>query len=270
MAVEMRKTIIHPTAMVHPEAELGSGVEVGPYTIIEKGVVIGDGTKIGARVTLEGDTIIGNENEIFSGAIVGSVTQDKKFDGVNGGSLRIGDRNKIREYSTINPGTVEGSQTVIGNDNLIMAYAHVAHDCVIGNSTTIANAGTLAGHVVVEDKAIIGGLCGVHQFVRIGHLAIVGGNSKAAQDVPPFVMADGHPAVAYGLNSVGLERANYSQEERLVLKRAFKALYRSGYSTRSALQVLKTEFKESPSVLRIIEFVEKSQRGICKYGQSKS
>ena len=227
MSIETHKTkaFIHPTAIIDPEAELGIGVTVGPYSIIEASVTVGDGTTIGARVTIEGHTTIGKENQIFTGAVIGSMTQDKKYTG-GVTYLRIGNRNKIREYVTVNPGTEEGSETVIGDDNLIMAYAHVAHNCIIGNNTIIANAGTFAGHVVVEDRAVIGGLSGVHQFVRIGYMSIMGGNSKAVQDIPPYVMVDGHPAKAYGLNVVGMERAGVSQEERMILKRAFKIILR--------------------------------------------
>ncbi len=263
MSVETHKASIHPTALVDSEAELGVGVTVGPYSIIEANVTIGDGTTVGARVTIEGHTIIGKHNQIFTGAVIGSVTQDKKY---KGGItyLKIGDRNKIREYVTINPGTENETETVIGNDNLIMAYAHVAHNCVIGNNTIIANAGTLAGHVLVEDHAIIGGLAGVHQFVRIGYLSIMGGSSKAVKDIPPYVMVDGHPAKAYGLNTVGLERAEILAEERLLLKRAFKVIFRSKLSTKNAIQALKTDFPPSGSINRLIKFLETSERGVCK------
>ena len=263
MSVETHKTLIHPTAIVDSEAELGAGVTIGPYSIIEANVVIGDETTIGARVTIEGHTIIGKLNQIFTGAVIGSVTQDKKY---KGGItyLKIGDRNKIREYVTINPGTENETETVIGNDTLIMAYAHVAHNCVIGNNTIIANAGTLAGHVLVEDQAIVGGLAGVHQFVRIGYMSIMGGSSKAVQDIPPYVMADGHPAKAYGLNTVGLERAEIPTEERLLLKRAFKVIFRSKLSTKNAIQALKADFPPSSAMNRLIKFLETSERGICK------
>jgi UDP-N-acetylglucosamine acyltransferase len=263
MSVETHKTVIHPTAIVSSEAELGAGVTVGPFSIIEANVVIGDGTVVGARVTIEGHTTIGKQNQIFTGAVVGSMTQDKKYKG-GVTYLKIGDRNKIREYVTINPGTDDGTETVIGNDNLIMAYAHVAHNCVIGNNTIIANAGTLAGHVIVEDRAVIGGLAGVHQFVRIGHLSIMGGSSKAVKDIPPYVMVDGHPAKAYGLNTVGLERAEISAEERLLLKRAFKVIFRSKLSTKNAIQTLKADFPPAMSINRLITFLETSERGICK------
>lgn len=263
MSTVTGKTSIHPTAIIDPEAEIGSGVSVGPYSIIEANVTIGDGTSIGARVTIEGYTTIGKDNQIFTGAVIGSVTQDKKYKG-GVTYLKIGDRNKIREYVTVNPGTDDGSETTIGDDNLIMAYAHVAHNCVIGDKTIIANAGTLAGHVTVEDRAVIGGLSGVHQFVRIGYLAIVGGSSKAVQDVPPYMMVDGHPAKAHGLNAVGMERSDFPQEERLLLKRAFKIVFRSRLSTKNAIQVLKNDLPQSPSILRLVAFLESSERGICK------
>ena len=263
MTVETRKTFIHPTAVIDPEAELGLGVTVGPYAVIEANVSVGEGTTIGARVTIEGHTTVGRENQIFTGAVIGSVTQDKKYKG-GVTYLRIGDRNKIREYVTINPGTEEGSETVIGDDSLIMAYAHVAHNCVIGNKTIIANAGTLAGHVIVEDRAVIGGLCGVHQFVRIGYLSIVGGNSKAVQDIPPYMMVDGHPAKAYGLNVVGMERAGISKEERLLLKRAFKIIFRYRLSTKNAIQILRKDLPASGAITKLIKFLESSDRGICK------
>lgn len=257
-----KKVLIHPTAIVHPDAELDHGVEVGPYSIIEAHVKIGAGTKIGPRVTMEGDTTVGRNNQIFTGAIVGSLTQDKKYQGGKS-FLRIGDNNVIREYCTLNPGTLDGTETVIGNRNLLMAYAHVAHDCIVGNDTVIANNGTLAGHVIVEDRAIIGGLSGVHQFVRIGRLAIIGGCSKVVQNVPPFMMVDGHPAKAFGLNGVGLERNHIPREERIELKRAFKIIFRSGLALKSAIKQIEETLPKTPSIQTLLEFLQKSDRGIC-------
>jgi len=257
------KTNIHPTAIVHPDAKLGANVEVGPYSIIEGTVKIGDGTKIDSHVVIKGHTVIGCENEIFTGAVIGSLTQDKKY---KGGItyLKIGDRNKIREYVTINPGTGAETETVIGNDNLLMAYAHIAHDCVLGNNVTLANNGTLAGHVIVEDRAIIGGLSAVHQFVRIGYLCIVGGCSKVVQDIPPFMMVDGHPARAYGLNSIGMDRAKVAKSDKLNLKKAFKILFRSKLSFSSAKERIKKEIPKCPSIDILLQFLSKSERGICK------
>ncbi len=260
-----RQVTIHPTALVHPDAELAEDVEVGPFSIIEGTAKIGARTKIGARVSIEGHTIIGEDNEIFTGAVVGSRTQDKKF---NGGTsyLRIGDRNKIREYVTLNPGTKEGTETVIGNDNLLMAYSHVAHDCIIYNGTILANSATLAGHVILEDKAIIGGLSAIHQFVRIGTLALIGGCSKVTQDVPPFMIADGHPARVYALNIVGLDRAGYSKEEKTFIRKALKIIFRSGMTLKNAMLKLEEENRANtyPSYDILAQFLKSSERGICR------
>lgn len=253
---------IHPTAIVHPDAVLGEGVEVGPWAIIEGTVRVGARTKIGPRVTIEGHTTMGEDNEIFTGAVVGSRTQDKKFDGGTS-YLRIGDRNKIREYVTINPGTLDGTETVIGNDNLLMAYAHVAHDCVIHNGATLANNGTLAGHVVIEDKAIIGGLSAVHQFVRVGKLSITGGCSKVVQDIPPFMMVDGHPAKAFGINSVGLDRAGYTAKDKSDLKKAFRIIFKSGLILKNVVKEIKEQVPSTPVIDTLVQFLEKSERGIC-------
>ncbi len=254
--------MIHPTAIVHPDAVLGEGVEVGPWAIIAGTVKIGARTKIGPRVTIEGHTTLGEDNVIFTGAVAGSLTQDRKF---NGGVsyLKIGDRNTIREYATLNPGTLDGTETVIGNDNLLMAYAHVAHDCIIHNGATLANNATLAGHVIVEDKAIIGGLSAVHQFVRIGKLSITGGCSKVVQDIPPFMMVDGHPARAFGINTVGLDRAGFSKEEKSSIKKAFKVIFKSGLILKNVIKQIRQDIPSSPSLQTLVEFLEKSERGIC-------
>ncbi len=254
---------IHPTAVVDSNAELGEGVEIGPYAIIEGTVKIGDRTRVGAHVVMDGHTVIGEECEIFTGAVIGSVTQDKKYDGGTS-YLKIGNRNKIREYVTINPGTSEGTETVIGDDSLLMAYSHVAHDCVIGNRVVLANQATLAGHVIVEDKAIIGGLSAVHQFVRIGTLSIVGGCSKIVQDVPPFMMVDGHPAKAFGINTVGLNRAGISNEDKALLKKAFKILFREGLSIKNAREKIQKGLPKTPAVQTLIQFLKDSKRGISR------
>ena len=254
--------MIHPTAIVHPDAVLGEGVEVGPWSIIAGTVKIGARTKVGPRVTIEGHTTIGEDNKIFTGAVVGSLTQDKKSDG-GVSYLKIGDRNTIREYATLNPGTLNGTETVIGNDNLLMAYAHVAHDCIIHNGATLANNATLAGHVIIEDRAIIGGLSGVHQFVRIGKLSITGGHSKVVQDIPPFMMVDGHPARAFGINAVGLGRAGFSKEEKSAIKKAFKIIFKSGLALKSIIKHIQLEIPSSPSIQTIVHFLEKAERGIC-------
>lgn len=258
-----RAVKVHPTAIVHPDARLEDGVVVGPYSIIEGTVQIGAGTVIGAHAVIEGHTTIGRNNEIFTGAVVGSRTQDKKFDG-GISYLKIGDNNKIREYVTINPGTKEGTSTVIGNDNLLMAYSHVAHDCIVHNHVVLANQATLAGHVIIDDRAIIGGLSAVHQFVRVGSLALIGGCSKVVQDVPPYVMADGHPAEAFGINTVGLDRAEFPKEEKAQLKKAFRIIFKSKLALKNAVQRIESELQSTPAIQVLLEFLKTSERGICR------
>ncbi len=254
---------IHPTAIVHPGAKLAPGVQVGPFSIIDENVSIGEGTCIGARVSIEGYTTLGKNNSIFTGAVVGSVTQDKKY---HGGKtyLKIGDNNKIREYVTINPATKDGESTLIGDGNLIMAYSHIAHDCIVKNNAVFANGATLAGHVEVDDGAIIGGLSGVHQFIRIGKLAIVGGCSKVTQDIPPFIMVDGHPATAFGVNKVGLERSGFTQEERNYARRAFKILFLQHRTLQNAIQTLKEELASGPILDALLNFLSATKHGICR------
>ena len=257
-----KEVVIHPTAIIESGAELDYGVEVGPYSLIKKNVKIGAGTKVNERVTIDGWTTIGKDCELFTGAVVGSVTQDKKYKG-DKSFLRIGNGNKIREYVTINPGTDEGTETVIGDNNLLMAYSHVAHDCILHNNITLANVATLAGHVVIEDRVIIGGLSAVHQFVRLGTLAIVGGCSKVVQDIPPFMMTDGHPAKAYGINSVGLDRAQIPKEEKPELKKAFKIVFKSGLSLRNIIKQIEETLPKTPTILTLLNFLSNSERGIC-------
>lgn len=261
--IKENEVLIHQTAVVEPGAELDEGVQVGPFALIEKSARVGKGTRIGARVTIEGFTTIGADCEIFTGAVVGSPTQDKKFAGGKS-YLYIGDRNKIREYVTINPGTDDGSETRIGNDNLLMAYAHVAHDCVVGDHVTLANNATLAGHVILGNRAIIGGLSAVHQFVRIGEHVIVGGCSKVVQDTPPFIMVDGHPAKSFSINSVGLDRAGFTAAQKLDLKKAFKIVFRSGLSLKSSIKRLEEQYSDHIVIARLLDFLRNSDKGICK------
>lgn len=254
---------IHKTAIINPGADLGDEVSVGPYAIINDKVRIGSGTRIGPHCVIESFTTIGKNCQIFSGAIIGSITQDKKFKGTRS-FLEIGDNNIIREYATINRGTEEDSKTIIGNDNLIMAYSHIAHDCRIGNEVVIANCGTLAGYVTIEDKAVLGGLSAVHQYVRMGELAIIGGCSKVVQDIVPYSMADGHPAEVYGINSLGLERADIQDEIRNNLKKAFKMLFSMKLNVKNALARIEEEIPPSREINHLIDFIKSSQRGISR------
>lgn len=254
---------VHPTAIVHPKARLGPGVSVGPYSIIEEHVTIGARTRVGAHCVVEGRTTIGEDCELFTGAVIGSIPQDLKYQGEES-VLVIGDRNKFREYVTVNPGTDGGGgKTAIGSDCLFMAYAHVAHDCLIGDHVIMANSVALAGHITVEDRATIGGLVGVHQFVRVGALAFVGGCSRVIQDVPPYATCVGYPAKVYGLNTEGLRRAGVGNEVRQELHRAFKVLFHSKLSMTHALEQVQPS-DHSPELQHLLAFIRQSKRGVCR------
>ncbi len=260
----MENVNIHKTAVIYPGVKISSGVMVGPYSVIEGSVSLGDNVRIASHCVVTGQTTIGRNCKIYSGAVIGSAPQDKKYSADDNVFLNIGENNVIREYVTVNPGTVEGgSKTVIGNNNLIMAYAHVAHDCIVGNNCVMANAATLGGHVVLEDNAVIGGLSAVHQFVRLGRLSIVGGCSKVVQDVPPFSMCDGHPVQVIGINAMGLRRAQFSPEIIQRLRKAFKILFRCGLSRSHALDKISNEIETCPEIEHLIFFAKTSERGLC-------
>lgn len=254
---------IHPTAIVDTKAKLADDVEVGPYAIIGPHVEIKKASKIGVHAVIDGYTTIGEDCRIFTGACVGTIPQDLKYKGGKS-FLKIGNGNIIREYVTINPGTKEGGVTSIGAGNLLMAYSHVAHDCIVGNGCIIANSGTLAGHVELEDKVVMGGLAAIHQFVRVGKLSIVGGCSKVVQDIPPFSTCDGHPAKVYGLNLVGLRRANISKDAQAALKKSFKILFHSGLSFRNVVDRVYQEAGHFEEVDYLIDFIKSSKRGMCR------
>ena len=254
---------IDQTAIISKKAKLSEGVSVGPYTVINDGVIIGAGTKIGSHCFIDGNTTIGKNCEIFTGAVVGSRPQDLKYKGEKV-FLEIGDNNIIREYCTFNPGTEDGGKTIVGSGNLFMAYSHVAHDCRVGNNCVFANNATLAGHVTIEDMVVIGGLVAIHQFVRVGSLSIIGGCSKVVQDIPSYSTCDGHPAVVFGLNLVGLRRHKVSRDSIKELDRAYKILFNSGFTAKHALVELEKEEIKSPEVKLLISFVKGSERGISK------
>ncbi len=254
---------IHPTAIVDKKAKLADDIEVGPYAIIGPDVEIAKGTVVGPRATIEGHTAIGESNRIFTGAVIGSIPQDLKYKGKKT-FLKIGKNNTIREYVTMNPGTEEGTITSVGDGNLFMAYSHVAHDCRIGNSCIIANIGTLAGHVTVEDRVVIGGLAAVHQFTRVGKMAIIGGCSKVVQDIPPFSTCDGNPARVYGLNLIGIRRGGMSKKAQVELRKAFKILFHSGFALKNGIEKVKKEVGLIEEVLYLLNFLKNSERGICR------
>src|SRR5262245_16525724 len=255
--------MIHPTAIIHPKAQIGSGCDIGPYCIIGEGVILGDGCRLHSHVVIDGHTALGRENELFPFATVGMKTQDLKW---KGGLTRteIGDHNTIRESVTINSATGDGEVTRVGSHNHILAYSHVAHNVTVGNYVIMSNVATLAGHVIVEDHAVIGGLAAIHQFCRIGKMAIIGGCSKVVQDVPPFMMADGNPAQTRTINKVGLDRNSVSEEAQTALKQAYKILFREGLTIPNALNRIEAELPALPEIKHLVEFTRNSERGISK------
>ncbi|WP_369742340.1 acyl-ACP--UDP-N-acetylglucosamine O-acyltransferase [Pseudidiomarina sp. PP-1MA] len=254
--------MIHSTAIVDKSAKLGANVEIGPYSIIGADVEIGDGTVIGPHVVVKGPTTLGKNNRIFQFSSVGEDCQDKKYAG-EPTRLVIGDNNIIRECVTIHRGTVQDQGlTQIGDDNLLMAYVHVAHDCMVGDHVILANNTTLAGHVHVGDWAILGGFTGVHQFCHIGAHAFTAVNSVVVQDVPPYVMAQGHNAVPRTINSEGLKRRGFTSEQILNIKRAFKLLYRQGLTVAEAVSQMQE--LNAAELGPLIEFVQQSRRGIIR------
>jgi UDP-N-acetylglucosamine acyltransferase len=254
---------IHQTAIVHPKAKLGKNVSIGPYCIIGENVNIGNDTILDNHVVIENYTKIGNKCRLHSHAVIGGAPQDLKF---HGGEtyVEIGDNNTIREYVTVNRATDLGGKTSIGNDNLLMAYVHIAHNCKVGDGVILGNVATLAGHVNIEDYAVLGGGVFIHQFVQIGKYSITGGCSKVIKDTPPYLKVAGEPSKPYGLNSVGLQRHNFSKELMHTLKIAYKILYRQGLSLHDALDKIEQELSGSQEIAHFIRFIRASKRGICR------
>lgn len=255
---------IHPTAIISPDAYLAPDVEIGPYTVIGPKVTIGRGTTIGPHVVIDGPAEIGDECRIMQFAAIGAPPQDLKYRGEET-KVVIGNRNTIRECVTIHRSTTADiGVTIVGNDNLLMAYCHIAHNCKLGNHIVMANASNLAGHIHVEDYAIIGGLTGVHQFVRIGAHAMVGGCSAVSKDIPPYVLAEGNRARLHGLNLIGLKRRNFSPETIQALKEAYRILFRSSLLLKEAVAKVRAELPDLPEVRYFLSFIEHSSRGICR------
>ena len=257
--------MIHPTALVDPDARIAASCRIGPYCVLGADVELGEHCELVAHVVLEGPTRLGSHNRIFPFASLGQPPQDLKFAGEKT-RLEIGDHNQIREFVTLHRGTVGGGGvTHIGSHNLIMAYAHVAHDCFVGDHVILANAATLAGHVTVEDWATVGALCPVHQFVRIGTYSFIGGGSTITKDVLPFsktvAARDAH---AYGLNAIGLGRHGFTRERIRKLHHAFKLLLASKLNTSQAVEKLKSEGTLGEDVELLVRFIESSERGIIK------
>lgn len=254
--------MIHPTAVIHPGAQLGVDCEIGPFCVIGPNVVLGDRCRLHSHVVIDGHTVLGSGNEIFPFASVGLKTEDLKW---RGGVTwtRIGDRNTIREAVTINSATGDGEETRIGSQNHITSGSHIGHNSIIGDRVILASAG-LAGHVFVEDGAVVGGKSVVHQFCRIGSLAMVAGFARVVQDVPPYMMAEGHPAVTRTINKLGLERRGVSAETQTALRRAFKIIFREESTMARAIERIQAELPPGPELEHLTAFIRESKRGLCR------
>jgi UDP-N-acetylglucosamine acyltransferase len=257
-------TSIHASAAVHAGAQLGEGVEIGPYCVVGANVKLGAGTRLLSHVVLDGCTTIGGGSTVFPFACLGTQTQDLKY---KGGKtyVEIGDSTTIREYVTVNCGTAEGEVTRVGSHCHIMAYCHVAHGCQVGDGVIMANGASLAGETIIEDQAVLGGMSGFHQFVRVGRMCMVGGMSRITQDCPPYMIVEGNPPAVYGLNSVKLERTQMAADTRKSLKDCYRILYREGLSTRQALERIRAEIPTSVEVAYLVAFFEApSRQGVLK------
>jgi UDP-N-acetylglucosamine acyltransferase len=254
---------INKTAIVEEGAVLEDGVMVGPFCIVGKDVKIGKNTILQSHVVVDGITEIGEGNEVFPFVSIGKASQDLKYNGEPTKTI-IGNNNKIRECVTIHRGTNDRWETRIGDNNLLMAYAHVAHDVIIGNNCVLANGVTLAGHVIIEDFVIIGGLTPAHQFTRIGAYSMIGGNSGIAQDICPFCLAEGSRAEIRGLNSIGLRRHGFTDEDLSNLKKVYKIIFRNGLPLKEALKQVEENFNFDKHVMYLVDFIKNSQRGIAR------
>ena len=253
----------YPNTSIHPDAKIGSGVTIDPFSVIHNDVEIGEGTWIGSNVTIFQGARIGKNCKIFPGAVISAIPQDLKFEG-EVTTAEIGDETTIREFVTINRGTKALGKTVVGNKNLLMAYVHIAHDCVIGNQCILANGATLAGHITIDDYAIIGGLSAIHQFVHVGSHVMISGGSLIKKDVPPFVKAAREPLSYVGINSVGLRRRGFSQDKIAEIQEIYRVVFQKGFNRSQALSLLESE--PIPSTVRneIITFIKGSTRGMLK------
>jgi UDP-N-acetylglucosamine acyltransferase len=252
--------MIHPTAIIHPKAKLDATVEVGPYAVIDADITLGANCLVGPHVYLTGVTTIGAGNAFHAGCVIGDAPQDLKYKN-EPSRVRIGDHNVFREHATVHRATKTDGETVIGSNNFLMANCHVGHNCLLGDHIIIANGALLAGHVAVQDRAFISGNCLIHQFVRVGTLALMQGGSAISKDLPPFTVARGDNGIC-GLNAVGLRRAGLTSEQRLELKKLYHALFRSGQGLRTAVSGAQKTFSSAPARV-LLEFVAGAKRGLC-------
>jgi UDP-N-acetylglucosamine acyltransferase len=257
----MTRSRIHSSAIISPDADIAEDAEIGAFVIIGENCVVGSGCVIAPRATLERNVTLGENVMVGIGTILGGLPQDLKFAGEET-SVEIGDGTVIREYATINRGTAHSFKTTVGRNCLIMSYVHLAHDCHVGNHVILSNVVQLAGHVTVEDRAIISGLSAAHQFVRIGRNSFIGGMSRVAKDIPPFLKAVGSPVKLYGLNTIGLQRNGMDEATILELKRAYRLLFRSDLNITQAIERAQNELEPLAEVQELIRFVEASERGV--------
>ncbi|MBC34969.1 MAG: acyl-[acyl-carrier-protein]--UDP-N-acetylglucosamine O-acyltransferase [Bacteroidetes bacterium] len=255
--------MIHSLAFVHPDAKIGKNVKIDPFAYIEQDVEIGDDCWVGSNASILSGARIGKSCKIFQGAVIAAIPQDLKFNGEESYVI-IGNHTTVREHATINRGTKAGPETKVGSHCLIMAYAHVAHDCVLGDHVILANAATLAGHVEIGDWAIIGGLCAVHQFVKIGAHTLISGGSLVRKDVPPYIKAASEPLAYAGINSIGLSRRDYNEEQINNIASAYRILYQQGLNISQAASQIQSEFVSSPEIENILSFINESDRGLIK------
>ncbi|MFK7911864.1 MAG: acyl-ACP--UDP-N-acetylglucosamine O-acyltransferase [Akkermansiaceae bacterium] len=257
--------MIHPTAVIDPAAEIADGVEIGAYCVIGANVAVGKGSVLKSHVVIDGHTTIGENNSFFPFSAIGQVTQDLKYAG-EPTALIIGNNNTFRENTTVHRGTTKAIPTRIGDHNLFLSYSHVAHDCQVGDYCILSNNGTLGGHCHMGDYAIISGLSGAHQFCRIGEHSLVGGCTKIVQDVPPFMIVDGNPASVRSPNLIGLERRGFSDDQRRSIKRAYRKIFLNKKTSLGDLvyEVEKSDYAEEAHVMRLIEFVKNSERGVIR------
>jgi UDP-N-acetylglucosamine acyltransferase len=252
-----------PLAYVHPDAKVAENVVIEPFVSIDRDVVIGEGTHIGSSVTILEGTRIGKNCKIFPGAVIGAIPQDLKFRGEYT-TVEIGDNNTLREYVTVNRGTVSKGKTVVGNNNLIMAYVHIAHDCKVGNAVILGNNTQLAGEVIIDDWAIISGMTGIHQFCHIGSHVMIAGGSLVRKDVPPFIKAGREPLSYVGINSIGLRRRNYSNEKIREIQDIYRYIYQKGLNNAQAVEIIEAEMPATQERDEVLLFVKDSKRGIIR------
>ncbi len=256
--------MIHPTAIIDAEAEIGSDVTIGPYAIVRGNVTIGAGTEIGPYTIIDEYVHVGQNCRIFQYASIGAAPQDLKYHGEKT-YLKIGRGTIIREFATINRGTAfGGGYTEVGEENYLMAYTHIAHDCKTGKQVILANNATLAGHIELGDNVTVGGLVAIHQFVKIGDHAYIGGKSAVVKDIPPYVIAAGDRATLHGLNNVGLKRKAFSKSTLSSLKKAYRIVFRIGLTVKQASERVRAEVEQIPEVVNFIQFIERSSRGVTR------